>query len=81
MQMYSNLKVGLTPIIMLDVVDYLHEVVQKIPLERIVLETDAPYFVNLTFDYVQHGTYTKQFHWNVWFWKLILHILPTKMCI
>ena len=31
---------------MLDEVDYLHEVVQKIPLERIVLETDAPYFIN-----------------------------------
>ena len=44
--MYSNLKVGFTPIIMLEEVDYLHEVVQKIPLERIVLETDAPYFIN-----------------------------------
>lgn len=44
--MYSNLKVGFTPIIMLEEVDYLHEVVKKIPLERIVLETDAPYFIN-----------------------------------
>ena len=31
---------------MLEEVDYLHEVVKKIPLERIVLETDAPYFIN-----------------------------------
>ena len=44
--MYSNLKVGFTPLIMLEEVAYLREVVKNIPLERIVLETDAPYFAN-----------------------------------
>ena len=46
MGIYSNLKVGFTPLIMSKNINYLHEVVRKIPLERIVLETDSPYFAN-----------------------------------
>ena len=38
MQKFSRLKVGFT------FVEGLRDVVQKIPLDRILLETDAPYF-------------------------------------
>ena len=37
--------VGLTPLITFSRVQDLLKVVEKIPLERLVLETDAPYFL------------------------------------
>ena len=44
MGLYSNLKVGFTPLIMYENAHHVHEVVQKIPLNRVLLETDSPYF-------------------------------------
>ena len=46
MKRFSCLKIGFTPLIMFDNVQHLHEVVRKIPLERVLLETDSPYFLN-----------------------------------
>lgn len=45
LQKYSNLKVGFTPMITFRQASQLHKVVEAIPLERILLETDAPYFL------------------------------------
>ena len=42
---YSKLKIGITPLITYDNADNLHEVVQNIPLNRLILETDSPYFL------------------------------------
>ncbi len=41
---YPNLKIGLTPLITKPHITYLHKVVREVPLDRILLETDAPYF-------------------------------------
>jgi len=45
MRRYPNLKVGFTPMITFAKNKHLHEVVRKIPLSRILLETDSPYFL------------------------------------
>ena len=45
MATYPNLKVGFTPMITYAKNQHLHEVVKKIPLHRILLETDSPYFL------------------------------------
>jgi hypothetical protein len=37
--------VGFTPLITKTSVRHLHKVIQKVPLDRILLETDAPYFL------------------------------------
>ena len=42
---YPQSVVGLTPLITFSRVQDLLKVVEKIPLERLVLETDAPYFL------------------------------------
>ena len=42
---YPNLKVGFTPMITNSENKHLHEVIRNIPLNRILLETDAPYFL------------------------------------
>jgi TatD DNase family protein len=45
MRRYPNLKVGFTPMITYAKNRHLHDVVRKIPLSRILLETDSPYFL------------------------------------
>ena len=45
MEKYPNLKVGFTPMITYEKNRHLHEVVREIPLERVLLETDSPYFL------------------------------------
>jgi len=45
MRRYPNLKVGFTPMITFAKNRHLHDVVRKIPLSRILLETDSPYFL------------------------------------
>ena len=45
MDMYQNLKIGFMPMITYTKNGHLHEVVRKIPLDRILLETDSPYFL------------------------------------
>lgn len=42
---YPELKVGFTPIISKINLTFLHDVVKKLPLDKILLETDAPYFL------------------------------------
>ena len=45
MRRYPNLKVGFTPMITFAKNRHLHDVIRKIPLSRILLETDSPYFL------------------------------------
>ena len=45
MENYPNLKVGFTPLITYPRKYHLQEVVSKIPLARVLLETDSPYFL------------------------------------
>ena len=45
MEKYPNLKVGFTPMITYEKNRHLHQVVKEIPLERVLLETDSPYFL------------------------------------
>jgi len=42
---YPNCVIGLTPLICYPKVVSIREVASKIPLDRLVLETDSPYFV------------------------------------
>ena len=42
---YTNSVVGLTPLVTFASVGDLVKVVEKLPLEKLVLETDAPYFL------------------------------------
>ena len=42
---YPNLRVGFTPMITFKRATHLHDVIKRIPLNRILLETDSPYFV------------------------------------
>ena len=41
---FSGLKIGITPLITYPCSKHLIEVVQRVPLQRLLLETDAPYF-------------------------------------
>jgi len=45
MDMFPNLFIGLTPLVTYRTATSTHEVARFIPLERLLLETDAPYFV------------------------------------
>ena len=45
MKRYTNSVVGLTPLVTYHNVEDLLHVVEMLPLEKLVLETDAPYFL------------------------------------
>ena len=45
LEQYPNLKVGFTPMITYSKKENLREVIAKIPLTRVLLETDSPYFL------------------------------------
>ncbi|XP_076077973.1 uncharacterized protein LOC143048260 isoform X2 [Mytilus galloprovincialis] len=45
MDMFPNLFIGLTPLVTYKSATSTHEVARFIPLERLLLETDAPYFI------------------------------------
>ncbi len=42
---YSGCKIGLTMMVTFQDAGNLHEVAKKIPLDRLLLETDSPYFM------------------------------------
>jgi Tat protein secretion system quality control protein TatD with DNase activity len=63
MDMFPNLFIGLTPLVTYRTATSTHEVARFIPLERLLLETDAPYFVprkvwcnNINVEGVSHFT-------------------------
>ncbi len=45
LKLYPGCKVGLTPLVTYRHAEHLHEVARKVPLERLLLETDSPYFM------------------------------------
>ena len=42
---YPGCMVGLTPLVCKPAVTHVHDVARRIPLDRLLLETDAPYFL------------------------------------
>ena len=42
---YTNSVVGFTPLVTFSNKDFLLHVVEKLPMDKLVLETDAPYFI------------------------------------
>lgn len=42
---FSELKIGLTPLVTYARYDWLDEIVHRFPLKRILIETDTPYFL------------------------------------
>ena len=45
LKLYPNCKLGLTPLVTKWKAAQTHRVARKIPLDRLLLETDAPYFI------------------------------------
>ncbi|XP_060064633.1 putative deoxyribonuclease TATDN2, partial [Ylistrum balloti] len=45
MNLFPNLYIGLTPLVTYRTATPTHEVARFIPLDRLLLETDAPYFI------------------------------------
>lgn len=49
LERFPNMKIGLTPLVLYDHAHHVQEVAKKVPLSRVVLETDSPYFYHKSF--------------------------------